>query len=66
MVDKKKIPPVVLTPDMKQRLKELEEDQARVAHTIGVLEEVGLDVSDLKDKFEWSKKMRETLLKNFG
>ena len=63
----KKIDPVVKLPtEMTKKLMEAEGDIDRAAKGLEVLESLGMDVKELREKLEWSKNVRTTLLKEFG
>lgn len=65
MVEKKIDPVVKLPPEMKKRLEDSEDDLARAEHGIEVMAKLGMDTKELKEKLEWSKTVRATLLKEF-
>ena len=56
-------PLVTLTADAKIEIEKLGKDLERSEADMSVLEELGLDVSRLRDKIEWAKKAREIVLK---
>ncbi len=55
-----------LTADTKKRLLAGEKDIKTINHSVKVLKELGLDVSEIASKVEWAEKVRATLLKEFG
>jgi len=57
---------IELTEAQKKRLKETDEDVERAEHAIGVLETLGMDVTELKAKIEWAKSAKDLMLKEFG
>jgi len=65
MVEKKVDPIVTLTDEMKKRLMAEENDIARAEKSIKAMEEIGMDMTELKEKLEWSKTVRAMLLKEF-
>lgn len=63
----KKIEPVVKLPtEMTKKLMEAEDDIDRAAKGLEVLEKLGMETRELREKLEWSRTVRETLLKEFG
>ena len=56
-------PLVTLTADAKIEIDKLGKDIERSEEDMKALEELGLDVSRLRDKIEWAKKAREIVLK---
>ena len=56
-------PLVTLTADAKIEIEKLGKDLERSEQDMTALEELGLDVSRLRDKIEWAKKAREIVLK---
>ena len=56
-------PLVKLTEDAKKEIDNLGGDIERSEGDMLALEELGLDVSRLRDKIEWAKKAREIVLK---
>ena len=56
-------PLVTLTADAKIEIEKLGKDLERSEADMSALEELGLDVSRLRDKIEWAKKAREIVLK---
>jgi len=61
-----KIPLIKLTEDQKKRLDSAGADIEGAERAIEVLDKLGVDASDLKDKLNWAKTTRETLLKEFS
>ena len=61
-----KIPIIKLTDDQKKRLDSAGPDIEEAERAIEVLDRLGVDPSDLKDKLTWAKTTRETLLKEFS
>ena len=56
-------PLVTLTADAKKEIDKLGKDIERSEGDMLALEELGLDVSRLRDKIEWARKAREIVLK---
>ena len=56
-------PLVTLTADAKKEIDKLGKDIERSEGDMSALEELGLDVSRLRDKINWAKKAREIILK---
>jgi len=56
-------PLVKLTEDAKKEIDKLGKDIDRSEQDMLALEELGLDVSRLKDKISWARKAREIVLK---
>ena len=61
-----KIPLIKLTDDQKKRLDSAGPDIEEAERAIELLDGLGVDASDLKDKLMWAKTTRETLLKEFS
>lgn len=67
MPPEKKIKPLItLTPEGKTKLKNLQEDIDQAVAAIEVMEKIGMDMTEAREKLEWSKNAREMLLENFG
>lgn len=66
MAEKKPEPIIKLPGEMKTNLTNLESELERAEHAIGVLKKLGMETGALEEKLEWSKSVRETLLKEFG
>jgi len=56
-------PLVTLTADAKIEIEKLGKDIERSEGDMLALEELGLDVSRLRDKIQWARKAREIVLK---
>ena len=56
-------PLVTLTADAKKEIDKLGKDIERSEADLKALEELGLDVSRLRDKINWARKAREIVLK---
>ncbi|MBA7625290.1 hypothetical protein ES703_32717 [subsurface metagenome] len=65
MAEKNIDPIVKLTDEMKKRLIAEENDIERAEKSIKAMEEIGMDMKELKEKLEWSKTVRATLLREF-
>jgi len=65
MVEKKIDPVVKLPPEMKSRLMDATVDIERAEHGLEVMAKLGMDVRELKEKVEWAKTVRKTLLEEF-
>lgn len=57
---------VELSPEMKKRLGDMETDIEEVKREIAVLKKMGMDVSMLEERLNWSENVRTTLLTEFG
>lgn len=57
---------VKLPTKTKAELEAVKEDFESIKRAIGVMEELGVDVTEIKEKMDWAAKVRETLLKEFG
>lgn len=57
---------IMLTPDQLNRLKGLEADTEWLREEIRRAELVGLDITDLKDRFEKMSAIRERLIEEYG
>ena len=55
-----------LPPDMVARLKAGEADISKAEREIAVLETLGMNMEEIKDRLAWAKKVRETLIKEFA
>lgn len=66
MVARKERPVVKLTPEMKADLEKADVDLKDAEKAVQAVEALGLNVDDLKDKLQWARKARETLLKEFS
>ena len=62
-MDKTNDPLVTLTADAKIEIEKLGKDIERSEGDMLALEELGLDVSRLRDKIQWARKAREIVLK---
>ncbi|GAI81297.1 unnamed protein product [marine sediment metagenome] len=61
-----KIEPILkLPPETKTRLETMRADVKRARHAIKVMEELGLDVLEIKEKLDWADNVRKTLLREF-
>lgn len=58
--------PLQLPAGMKQRLDEMDKDIAQAEKGMEGLKELGLDVADIEDKLEWTKKTRKVMLERFN
>lgn len=58
--------PLQLPAGMKQRLDEMDKDIAQAEKGMEGLKELGLDVTDIEDKLEWTKKTRKVMLERFN
>jgi len=56
-------PLVTLTADAKKEIDKLGKDIDRSEEDMKALEELGLDVSRLRDKIDWARKARKIVLK---
>jgi len=59
-------PLVSLTAEAREHLEAIKGEIEASEKNLGALEELGLDVSRLKEKIAWAKKARETILKTMG
>ena len=59
-------PVIQLTADQKTKLKGTEDDIERAEHALGVLKQLGMDVTELEGKLKWSKDAKDLMLKEFG
>ena len=66
MAEKKISPIVKLTPEIKRSLMNLEADIKGARKALAVMKELGLEVKPIEDKLEWSEKVKNTLLEEFG
>ena len=57
---------IFLTPDQKAKLQALEGDITWLAEEIRRAEYVGLDISDLKSRFEKMKSIRIRMIEEYG
>lgn len=55
-----------LPADMVARLKAGEADISKAEREIAVLETLGMNMEEIKDRLAWAKKVRETLIKEFA
>ena len=60
------IPEIRLSPEDKQTLVDLEADVIGLEREITRAERAGLDVTELRAKFDESKKLREGILREYG
>jgi len=65
MVTKNIKPVVILSPNDKKKLLELDKDIERGDKALVALKELGINVTEIEDKLSWAKKAREVLLKDF-
>lgn len=65
MSDANERSPIRLTPEAKTRLVGLEADIKQAEHLIDVMDEMDMDVSQLRSELEHHKKIREVLLREF-
>jgi len=66
MAVKKEEPIFKLPKEMTDRMQQGSEDIAKAQKAIDVMKSIGMDVTELQEKLDWSKKVRETLLKEFS
>jgi len=66
MPAKKEEPIFKLPAEMKARLETTNTDIEKAQKAIEVMKSLGMDVSEMQDKLNWAKQVRETLLKEFG
>jgi len=66
MAQKKIVPVIELTPEMKKRLETSKVDIERAEASVKVLKDLGVDTKDMDEKIKWSKQVQETLLKEFA
>jgi hypothetical protein len=57
---------IFLTPEQLKRLKDLEDDIKWLTEEIRRAEYVGLDITDLKGRFEKMKSIRMRLIEEYG
>lgn len=60
------VEPIYLTPADQKALEGLAEDIAALDREIARAEEAGLDVTELKEKHDKAKKLREGILRVYG
>lgn len=58
-------PIIKLPPESKKSLEALSGDLEAAEAAIASLDKLGMDTVDMKQKLEWAKKVRETLLSDF-
>jgi len=64
MAKKETDPLATLTEEARARLDAMKEDLDKSEETLKDLEELGLDVSRLKERVSWAKRAREIILKH--
>lgn len=58
-------PAIKLPPEMKKRLIDVQGNIASARRSVEIMKSLGMDVSDLEEKLEWSEKVSKTLLTEF-
>ena len=66
MPDERKVSALTLPVETVAGLTTMEEDIKVARHELDVLKKLGLDVTMLEEKLDWSEKVRTTLLTEFG
>jgi hypothetical protein len=66
MPAKKEEPIFKLPPEMKARLDTASTDIEKAQKAIEIMKSLGMDTTEIQDKLNWAKTVRETLLKEFG
>ena len=51
---------------MKKRLTDAKGELDRAEKAMAIMEELGMDTREIREKLDWSKKVRETILKEFA
>jgi len=66
MPAKKEEPIFKLPPEMKARLETASADIDKAQKAIEIMKSLGMDTTEIQDKLNWAKTVRETLIKEFG
>jgi len=66
MPDQKVDPLVTLTDEARSHLEGIKGEIEASEKNLDALQELGIDVSRLREKIDWAKRARETILKTMG
>lgn len=65
MTTKPKTEPIRLPPDIEKQLRNLTPDFDNSDRELAVMEQLGMDTRAVKEKLQWAKEVRKTLLREF-